>query len=447
MSLALVGRCISRKRGAHEQSPDESIADVVESLRAVPRASAMALSPNKASFPEMRLLVCCAHPQLQPAVAEEIRNLSRGPIDWDVLLSKAAEHSVTSPLCRRLPAAAGDLIELARIEQLKEIERAIAMRALVHAAELVRIMNQFRSEGIQAIPYKGPVLAVQAYGDVGFREFEDLDIVLRDRDIPAANDAMTSLGYNPKFPALSSGTPASIVPAEYMYIHQDESRQLLVELHTERTLRHLPLRLDLDDFASRLVPVSIGGHELLTFAPEDTFVLLCIHCSKHFWDRLVWIADIAAFAHSHAALDWDLIFRRAQSLRANRMVAISLELALRLFDLPLPRDVDARVRCDSVAKSIAAEIERRLLARQPDELGAVARFHLRRHMLEGFGEGWRYSLRLATLPSDDDWSAVKLPPFLAPLYPALRPFRLLRKYGAAGGNSPRESFASRKASN
>jgi hypothetical protein len=33
------------------------------------------------------------------------------------------------------------------------------------------------------------------------------------------------------------------------------------------------------------------------------------------------------------------------------------------------------------------------------------------------------------VPADEDWEFVKLPPALAPLYVALRPMRLLRKYG------------------
>lgn len=373
---------------------------------------------------------------MQPAVAEEIRNLVAGSIDWDFLLSEAAEHSVTPLLCRQLPAVAADLVAPTRIQHLKDIMRAHAMRSLLFAAELVTIMNLFRSEGIQAIPYKGPVLAAQAYGDVALREFEDLDIILRQRDMAKANEIMISLGYRSKFPwILSTDAAASLVPGEYNYL--DEPRRMMVELHTERTLRHFPLPPDIDDLASRLEPVSVGGHDVPTFAPEDTLLLLCIHGSKDFWERLSWIADVAEFVQSHPQFDWDQCSRRAQAWRVQRMLDLGLALAMRLFNLPLPGEILSRVRGDSVAVSVASQVEDRLLMHDRPELGGTARFHFRRHMLEGALAGWRYSLRLATAPSEDDWSTMRLPRLLSPLYVALRPLRLLRKYGVSDASSPR----------
>jgi len=407
----------------------------------------MTLSSNEASCPEKRLLAYCSRTQVNPAIAKEIRELVRGPIDWDFLLLQAAEHSVTPQISRQLSSVAAEIVEPDHLQRLTELTRVNTMRALSLTAELVKLMAEFRSRGIPAVPYKGPVLAAQVYGDLALREFEDLDIVVRQRDVAKANDAMVSLGYHPKTSGLFSGKAESIVPAEYMYIHGDEARRILVEIHSERTMRHFPLPLDLDDLMGRLVPVAVGGHELLTFAPEDMFVLLCVHGSKHFWKRLSWIADIAAFVEAHRDLQWNKIFRLAQVLRANRMVAISLALALRLFDVPLPRDVLESVRSDAMANSIAAQSENNLLSRQPVEFGALALFRLRRQMLDSFFRGWRYSIRLATLPSEDDADAMRLPSLLKPLYPALRPFRLLRKYGFASAPVSQESFAGKKASN
>jgi len=383
---------------------------------------------------------------MQPAIAEEIRRIAAGPIDWEYLLNEAADQSVTPLLCRQLSAVAADILDEARIQRLKDLMRAHAMRTLVLAAELITILNQFRSTDIQAIPYKGPVLAAQAYGDVALREFEDLDIVLRQRDMTKANDIIVGLGYRPKYPwILSADANASLVPGEYNY--RDEPRRMMVELHTERTLRHFPVPPDLDDLASRLVPVSVGGHDVYTFASEDMLVLLCIHGAKDFWERLSWIADVAEFVQAYPQLDWDRCLRRAASMRAERMLDLGLALGVRFFDAPLPAEILARVRADAAAEAIAAEVERRLLTRTRVELGGAGRFHFRRHMLGGAVAGWRYSLRLATVPSEDDWSMVKLPNALAPLYIALRPLRLLRKYGVSDETAPREAVAAKKASN
>ncbi|HXW61381.1 MAG TPA: nucleotidyltransferase family protein [Candidatus Acidoferrales bacterium] len=397
----------------------------------------MTLSTDLIPSAEKQLLVYCARKLIDAPIIAEIRQFLCSPIDWDILLLEATNHSVTPLLCRQLSLVASDLLDPARLQLLTEVSRGFAMRNLVLCAELVTITNRFQSEGLQVIPYKGPVLAVQAYADEALREFVDLDIILRQRDMAKANEIMIGLGYRPKLPEiLSRNAPASLAPGEYEY--RDDSRHIMVELHTERTLRHFPVPADIEDLATRLVAIPVGGHDLRTFSPEDTFLLLCIHGSKHFWEQLSWIADLAAFVQAYPRLDWDQVFHRAQSMRATRILDVSLALTFRFFNLPFD-DFKIRVRSDPLADSIASKIQHRLLARSPGERGAMARFHLRRQMLKGPIEGWHYSLRLATQPADDDWSLIPLPPRLAPLYAALRPLRLLRKYGVSGTAWPRGS--------
>jgi hypothetical protein len=389
---------------------------------------------SQTACPEKRLLVYCSRTKMQPAIAEEIRKLAAGSLDWNFLLAEAAENSVTPLLAHQLLACAGDLLAPSHLKPLKDAARANAARSLMLAAALIKITDALRSEGIQAIPYKGPILAAQAYGDVALREFDDLDIILRQRDMPKANDIMTALGFRPKFPwVLSPGAAAALVPGEYNY--HDEDRSLLVELHTEFTLRHFPVPPDLDYLAQRLVPVALSGHDICTFAPEDGLPILCIHGSKDFWERISWIADIAEMVQSHPRLDWDQVFSCAESLHAQRMLHLGLALAADLLDAPLPDAVLSCVRNDRIAAALASDIQHRFLRRESPRLGAAGRFLFRRRMITSVLAGWRYAMRLAVVPAKEDWAMMRLPRALAPLYFALRPLRLLRKYGFTGARS------------
>ena len=310
--------------------------------------------------------------------------------------------------------------------------RAAALRntaqCLLLTAELIKVMDAFGSPGINAIPYKGPVLAVQAYGDIALRQYEDLDIILRQIDLPAAHELMLGLGYRAKFPwILSADVPSALVPGDYIYIH--EVNQAMVELHTERSMRHFPVRPDLEDLGRNLVSVSLSGHEIGTFCSEDALTILCIHGSKHFWERISWTVDISEMIRSHPGLDWSKVYRRAESLRAQRMLNIGVALAADLLGTALPEEISARVTGDREAVQLAGEIKRRSLSRELPPLGPAARFRFRRNMVPSAIRGWRYALRLATAPAEEDWEMVRLPPVLAPLYIALRPIRLLRKYG------------------
>ena len=368
---------------------------------------------------------------MQPAIAAEIRQIVHGPLDWDYLLNAAAENSVMPLLGRHVPAVAADLAPPGWLERLKGACRANTLRSLTLTGELIKVMNQLHARGISAIPYKGPVLAAQAYGDVALREYEDLDLILRQSDLGKAHEAMLSLGYRTKFPWIhSSGATAWLVPGEYNYV--DDARRIIVELHTERTLRHFPIEPDIDELSRGLVSVSLSGHPVMTFSPEDGLSALCVHGAKDFWERISWVADISELIQAGNSFDWDAAWKRAESLRAERMVSLALALAASLLDAPLPLEIRARVRKDETATALAAQFQTILLERNPTSLTAgSARFQFRRRMIAGALDGWRYSMRLAMAPAEEDWEMMRLPRPLAPLYIALRPLRLLQKYGWA----------------
>lgn len=375
---------------------------------------------------------------MPPAIASEIRSLTAGPLHWDSLLADASCHSVTPLLAKQLSAIGDDALSPAQLKQLKDVARVTAVRNLALTAELITILDLFRSEGLQAIPYKGPVLAAQAYGDFTLREFEDLDFILRQKDMPKANRLIASLGYHAKYPwTLSLDATASLIPGEYCY--RKERRRMIVDLHTERTLRHFPLRPDIDALAERLVSVSVSGHSIETFGPEDGLPLLCVHGSKDFWERISWIVDVAEFVQAHPRLDWDQVIRRAKSLRALRMLHLGIALAINFFNLPLPGEILRRVKEDEIAGVLASEIELRIFHNGANSFGAAGRFWFRRRMLAGIFEGWRYSARLTVSPAEEDWEMIHLPRALAPLYVALRPLRLLLKYGVSGEHPLRRS--------
>ncbi len=377
---------------------------------------------------EKQLLVCCARTHLQPFAADEIRRLLSLPLDWDFLLAEAAAHSVSPLLLRHIGSIAPASAQAAPIVRLKDHVRAASVHSLVLTAELIRILEAFATAGIEAIPYKGPVLAARAYGDIALREFADVDLVLCQHEIAAANELLVRLGFAPQFPAIfAPGKRSPLIPGEYDY--RERERHLTIELHTERTLRHFPLPPDLGKLARRFETVRLSGHDVHTFSPEDTLVFLCVHGSKDFWERIVWVADISQLLASNPALDWNRVYAFADSVLARRILHLGLALADSLLGISLPDQIRERVVRDAVALSIAEQMRNRLLGKSSLPPGARASFAYRCRMVPSSIAGFRYAMRLATAPAAEDWHCFRLPRPLAPLYAALRPFRLLRKYG------------------
>jgi hypothetical protein len=309
-------------------------------------------------------------------------------------------------------------------ETLREWQRRQTVSTLSLTAEMFRLLERLATLRIETLVTKGPALSVRCYGDPGMRQYGDLDLIVRDADMQRATEAMIALGYVPKVPL--SAIQASKFPGEYAFYKP--ATDLLVEFHTERTFRYHPRRLPIENLFARRSSVTIDARAVPAFAIEDELVLICIHGAKHFWERLMWIADVAALI-SKNPLDWNRAVAAAREVGAEKILRLGLRLATDVAGAALPEQVAVHVRADSSATRLAAQIAKRLTAAESPKMGIVERATFRVKMRGGFWDGLAYLVRLSLSPTEEDWGA-------APetqrswLRDALRrPVRLARKHG------------------
>jgi hypothetical protein len=349
-------------------------------------------------------------------------------VDWARLLALAEEHGVAGHLTAGLRGLGEDLIPPEIRQALVDRRRAQVVFSLRLTAELFRILDRFTSEGIGALVVKGPVLAVQAYGDPAMRAYGDLDLLVRHRDIRRATELMIAAGYDAAVPL--SAIDAGKIPGQYLF-SQPHSK-LLVELHNDLTLRYFPRRLPLEDFFARQISVPLDAHEAPALSVEDELVLICIHGAKHFWERLMWIADVAALVSRQTGIGWQRVADSAQAVGAERMLHTGLRLASDLLKTRLPDQVLAIVQADAGAARLAEQSGKWLPAAGYAPPGLFERAAFRLRMNGGFLSAPAYLLRLSLSPTEEDWSDTGqakghwLPDAVR------RPFRLARKYGRRG---------------
>ena len=70
------------------------------------------------------------------------------------------------------------------MQRFNEATERTTMSNLYLTQEMLKLLSAFRKKGIPAIPYKGPVLAQAVYGNVGLRQFGDLDITVPEDCVP-----------------------------------------------------------------------------------------------------------------------------------------------------------------------------------------------------------------------------------------------------------------------
>jgi hypothetical protein len=284
------------------------------------------------------------------------------------------------------------------------------------------------TKDIQSLVVKGPVLAMQAYGDPAIRSYVDLDLLVRQRDIRRATELLLAAGYQAAVPlrAIDAGK----IPGQYLFTKPDQ--RLAIELHNDFTLRYFPRRLPIEDFFARQIRVPLDAHEVPALSIEDELVLVCIHGAKHFWERLIWISDVAGLVSRQRDMDWGRAKASARAVGAEHLLHTGLRLATDLLDAELPEDVSARVARDPVARKLVYGILRWLPAAGYAPPGLFERAAFRLRMRGGGFAGPAYLLRLSLSPTEEDWQAGEEISNNRLLDVLRRPFRLARKYGRGG---------------
>jgi hypothetical protein len=150
--------------------------------------------------------------------------------------------------------------------------------------------------------------------------------------------------------------------------------------------------------------------------------VLCAHAAKHLWIQLSWLCDVSALVNS-ARIDWDLVWSQADKLGIRRLVEATFTLAHQLLDTPLPPAMQA----DSHVQMLVAEIIPLIVRSAPFDNESMAYFRLFAQSRERPLDRARFWWRLATTPSVGEWSAVRLPAPLFPLYHIVRITRLRRR--------------------
>ena len=389
------------------------------------------LSPSQQSGAASRgnewsALLECASPSQD---RQRLRGFLRS-VDWARLLTLAEEHGVAGHLTASLRGLEEGLIPPEIRQALVDRQRAQIFFTLRLTAELFRILEQFTSEGIGALVVKGPVLAVRAYGDPAMRAYGDLDLLVRQRDIRRATELMSAAGYAPAVPL--SAIDAGKIPGQYLFFRADS--KLIVELHNDLTLRYFPRRLPLEDFFARQIRVPLDAHEAPALSVEDELVLISIHGAKHFWERLMWIADVAALVSRQTGIDWRRVADSAQAVGAERMLYTGLRLASDLLQARLPGKVQAMVEADGVAARLAEQSGKWLPAAGYASPGLFERAAFRLRMHGRLLSAPAYLLRLSLSPTEEDWTegTEDSRSWISSAF--RRPIRLARKYGRRGNS-------------
>ncbi|QLE55803.1 nucleotidyltransferase family protein [Nostoc sp. TCL26-01] len=385
---------------------------------------------------EIELLLCCARNHLQPEKELRIKALLQQEINWVYVIKMATHHRIKPLLYNNLKNTCPEQVPPNVFTYLHGECQKLTLNNLFLAHKLINILKFLEANNIRAIPFKGPVLAIAAYGDIVLRKFGDLDILVKKSDIPKVIELLKSQQYQPEHYLTETRQELQQVFCEYSLISEDG--RVAIDLHWELTPTYFPYKPDFDDLWERQQPVSFGGNAIPHFSLEDLVLYLCIHGCKDLWEKLSWICDIAELISVHPEIQWTQLWEQAQKHSCERMLLLGLCLAQNLQNINLPAEIQQKIRNHPMIEVLVAEVKQRLFSEIDQPVDVIERsfwswrlaFHFR--IMESLKHKILlciFILQFAMTPKDKDYVVLPLPSWLSGLYYVIRPIRLIVKFG------------------
>ncbi|MES9937540.1 MAG: nucleotidyltransferase family protein [Sedimenticola sp.] len=370
---------------------------------------------------EITLLLAACRPEPDNRIDSLLHDLA-DDIDWMMLIETALKHGVAGLLCDNLLRTDPSLVP----DQILDASRVFLDQAAQSnqdaADQLSRILSALETAGIEAIPFKGPALAISAYGRLELRSFRDLDFLIRETLIQPCIDRLREAGYSHDWDLTQRQWQAFVE-----YGGQDilSGPGLPIEPHWAFAPVTMSWNIDYGALWNRAVRESLNGDTVLRLSPEDELTLLCTHGSKEKWTKLKWVADVAWFIKRQPDIDLPALFSRAESQGLARMVRAGLALAELLLTATLPGVAREWVDKDPKALQLAQKAAIDLFDHPESgkSIYKLSRFHW--NMRERPGDRWRYLYRTLSQPRTQHFQDISLPDSLFFLY---TPYKIVHDY-------------------
>jgi len=374
----------------------------------------MTSSPDKPFSPEMKLLISA----IRVDGSQNTVEIGPGNHVLSLAMGLATQHGVF-PLFykflkeheREIPA--GNVIQDHKLSYLGNVGRNMQL-----TQRLLNILDLLSGNGVRAIPFKGPVIAVQAYGDIGLRSFCDLDMLIRPEDFFRVYDLMESTEYRSIKPMIAR---VKGLWRKTRRSFEFQGENFFVDFHQQ--VAQGPWFLDLKIEWDNLSRVELNGRKVPCMNLEDTILMLAMHGTHHGWELLKYVADFAHMvSRQKHEIDWEKLVRKAGGMGVLRMVLIGMLLGRTFCGLTIPERIEELVAGDGKLAKLVTHFKGQVLETRKSSL--IPQTALPRCLASRRFQ-FRYLAYYLFNPTNMDVLAVRLPMFLYPLYFIIRPVRLL----------------------
>ncbi len=335
------------------------------------------------------------------------------------------------PLVYRTLKIYSELIPQEILLKLKLYNMKIVKQNILMSSELIKVMKLFEANGIQVLSFKGPVLSQMSYGDITLRQYADLDVLVDEVFLFEAATLLSKNNYN-------NPTPISLLKDKnFLSLNNDfnffTSNNIHIEIHWKLIREKIGLNRKFKNYLEDQSSVKINNHAIKTLSAEMLLVYLCLHGSKHAWERIEWINDVYMLV-SNTTLDWIKVVDITKVMECKLSFYLGLNLSKKLYNISLPEEIEAMIDTNNInnlTQDVFEFLQDSIVSKEDySKYQKVNLFQLK--LLDTKMKKIKHLWSTYIAITRTDYLAMKLPPYLHILYYVIKPFRVLYKFFVKG---------------
>jgi len=346
----------------------------------------------------------------------------------NILIQISIRHGILPIVYHKLKTF--DHIDSDFLILLKEHYLKIAQKNILMTAELLKIIKLLESNNIPSLAFKGPSLAHMAYGDITLRQYNDLDILVDEKDIFLAAQLISSINYKSDNP-LNFFKNQTLLNITSDLGLRNNKNNTYVELHWKLFRKKISILSKNIDLWNNYTNITIKNQNIKTLNNELLIVYLCTHGSKHMWERIEWILDIDKLIKNNN-INWNRALIFAEKMHSVNTLLLGLSLINTLFGTNIPYNIQKLIKeKENIIFDLqqdTLELLNKTLEDNSYKVRIIDKVIYHSKLYDSIFDKLKYYKAIILQPTIDDILYIELAPKLSFLYFIIRPFRLFIKY-------------------
>ncbi|MBU8892221.1 MAG: nucleotidyltransferase family protein [Bacteroidales bacterium] len=346
-------------------------------------------------------------------------------IDWDEFVNLTVKHRLVSHVLKH-SAFLADNIPIPTYEKLIEIRLEHSKKSLNYAIHAIRIHQKLTENNIPHCFFKGPLLSLELYKDVGYRNFGDIDFLVEKSNVKKTSSILEELDFKCIYPKiiLTEKQKRINYRLSHHYHFTHPVQPINIELHWSITNPKTFFDLETNQIISNSRKLKVSNYQLSYISKIDNMVYQAAHGSIHQWYRLFWLKDFSRLIVKSSPDDIKKAFELSKNLKLQKCFIQACLLSHLIYKTDLPDFANFDFK-KNLIKIPLNSIHINDLSQQGVK-GKMKFVFYRLQLKADFRYYFELIYRLRTHLSD--WELLKLPKSLFFLYYVLRPFFLIYKF-------------------